>query len=207
MTAIIHAVLRRARHRAGAALVLTVIAGTMSVSAAQASCMPLDLASVPDAPGRVVVAGTVLDVSPAGTLLEVERWWGAEPRDVITIVGGRGSADPGVETSVDWTPRPGEAWLVVGQRQADLAIRTEACQQTDARPSTLESARAAFGPPQEPPFAPGPGPSDPEQPLPVALILVGGGALIVLLTPSVLLVLRRPRSNPPPSLTGSHERR
>lgn len=196
MTAIIHVVLRRARRRAGAALVLAVLAGTLSVSTAQASCMPLDLALLPDAPGRVVVAGTVLDVSPAGTLLEVERWWGAEPRDIITIVGGRGSADPGVVTSVDWTPRPGEAWLVVGQRQADLAIRTEACQQTDAQPSTLQSAEEAFGPPQEPPFAPEPGPSDPEQSLPAAAVLVGGGALLVLLTLGVLLLLRRSRSAP-----------
>ena len=85
--------------------------------------------------------------------MRIEAWFVcANPVDAAEIVGGRGSSDPGVITSVDWTPAVGEQYLVVAERQAPNGFVTKACQQVRAVPEVVDRATAILGSPQPPPF-------------------------------------------------------
>ena len=128
---------------------------------ALASCMPLDLAKIERTSGRVVFAGTVVATEGTATRMRVEQWYlGSDPQDLVVVAGGRGSSEPNVVTSVDWSPQPGQAYLVVAERDASGQLKTEACQQAAATAEGLRQAASVFGEPDVAPFAsPGPSPT------------------------------------------------
>lgn len=118
-----------------------------------ASCMPLELRTLPRTADTVVFTGTVLEIDGQRVRMQVEDWFtGRDPRGAVLVVGGRGSSDPTVVTSVDWRPRPGEAYLVVGESGAPGMIVTAACRQAPVSPAKLAEATAVFGEPKHPPF-------------------------------------------------------
>lgn len=119
-----------------------------------ASCLQLDLASIPRTDSTTVFAGTVLREQAGHVFMRVDAWFlGADPVEAAEVVGGRGSNDPGVITSVDWTPQAGESYLIVAERAAQRGFATQPCQQISVDPAVLQQATTVFGAPLQPPFA------------------------------------------------------
>jgi hypothetical protein len=119
-----------------------------------ASCLQLDLASIPRTDSTSVFTGTVLREQEGHVFMRVDAWFlGADPVEAAEVVGGKGSNDPGVITSVDWTPQPGENYLIVAERAAQEGFATQPCQQIAVDAAVLQEASSVFGAPLEPPFA------------------------------------------------------
>ena len=119
-----------------------------------ASCPQLDLASIPRTDSTAVFAGTVLREQAGHVFMRVDAWFlGADPVEAAEVVGGKGSNDPGVFTSVDWTPQAGESYLIVAERAAQEGFATQPCQQIVVDPAILQEASSVFGAPLPPPFA------------------------------------------------------
>lgn len=119
-----------------------------------ASCMLLDLATIARTQETAVFAGTVTGIQADHVFMRVEAWFvGADPVGDAEIIGGRGSNDPGVVTSVDWTPAVGERYLVVAERKAPGGFVTKPCQQTALTPDLVARATTILGAPILPPFA------------------------------------------------------
>lgn len=137
-----------------AVVVLVVGLGLGGPARVLASCQQLDLASLPRTDSTAVFAGTVLREQAGHVFMRVDTWFlGADPVEAAEVVGGRGSNDPGVITSVDWTPQPGESYLVVAERAAQLGFATKPCQQIAVDPAVLQQASSVFGAALQPPFA------------------------------------------------------
>lgn len=136
------------------ALALAAITGlaaalTASVPVA-ASCLPVQVPAA-DAVDTVVVVGTVRGIEGSRTELDVDAWFlGEGPTDTVVVVGGR---DPGVITSVDWTPAAGEQYVVVAAPTISRELETEPCQQQRATPELLSTLLATYGDPWSPPLA------------------------------------------------------
>lgn len=119
-----------------------------------ASCLQLDLASIPRTDSTAVFAGTVMREEAGHVFMRVDAWFlGADPVEAAEVVGGKGSNDPGVVTSVDWTPQTGESYLIVAERAAQEGVATQPCQQILIDPAVLQQASSVFGAPVQPPFA------------------------------------------------------
>ena len=145
--------MRRYLLRGGIGTLLLVAALTAAPARVLASCQPLDFATVPRSPETAVFAGTVTGLQADHVFMRIEAWFvGANPVDAAEIVGGRGSSEPGVITSVDWTPAVGEQYVVVAERQAPNGFVTKPCQQVRAVPEVVDRATAILGSPQPPPF-------------------------------------------------------
>lgn len=133
------------------ALIGTVLAGAGSVLA---SCLPLDLSSIPRTDQTAVFAGTVTAVQSGHVFMNVEAWFfGQDPVGSAEVIGGNASNEPGVVTSADWSPQPGERWLVVAEQATAQGFRTQPCQQVAVDDGVLERATTIFGAAQGPPFA------------------------------------------------------
>ncbi len=161
-------------------LALAASSALQSPAPTLASCMEI---SFDDQPGVVVFAGTVAEVDPArsGTArMAVEQWFAGErPSDSVVVTGAAYSNEPGVVSSVDWTPRAGEAYVIVGRWEDSGAVVSEPCQQMPVTAGKLDEARAVFGEPLEAPFAsPAPvvDPNAGEDPPPVTAEPESGGA-------------------------------
>lgn len=145
--------MRRHLPRRGIGTLLLLAALTAAPAEVLASCQPLDFATVPRTPETAVFAGTVTGLKEDHVFMRVEAWFvGDNPVDAAEIVGGRGSSDPGVITSVDWTPAVGEQYVVVAERQAPNGFLTKPCQQVRAVREVVDRASAILGSPQPPPF-------------------------------------------------------
>ena len=119
-----------------------------------ASCLPLDLASIPRTDSTAIFAGTVLREQAGHVFMRVDAWFlGAQPVESAEVVGGKGSNDPGVITSVDWTPQVGESYLIVAERAAEQGFATKPCQQVAVDAAVMHQASSVFGAPLQPPFA------------------------------------------------------
>lgn len=119
-----------------------------------ASCPQLDLAAIPRTDATTVFSGTVQAVQAGHVFLQVDAWFlGKDPVESAEVSGGRESNDPGVITSVDWTPQPGERYLVVAERAAPEGFVTKPCQQVGADAGVLQQATTVFGAALLPPFA------------------------------------------------------
>lgn len=119
-----------------------------------ASCLQLDLASIPRTDSTAVFAGTVVREQAGHVFMHVDAWFlGADPVEGAEVVGGKGSNDPGVITSVDWTPQAGESYLIVAERAAQQGFTTKPCQQIAVDAAVLRQASSVFGAPLQPPFA------------------------------------------------------
>lgn len=113
-----------------------------------ASCRLLDLATIARTQATAVFAGTVTGIRADHVFMRVEAWFvGADPVGDAEIIGGRGSNDPGVITSVDWTPAVGEQYLVVAERKAPGGFVTKPCQQTAVTPDLVARATTILGAP------------------------------------------------------------
>lgn len=145
----------RRSHRLFAAIaVLVVGVGLGAPAQVLASCLPLDLASIPRTDSTAVFAGTVLREQAGHVFMRVDAWFlGAQPVESAEVVGGKGSNDPGVITSVDWTPQVGESYLIVAERAAEQGFATKPCQQVTVDAAVLQQASSVFGTPLRPPFA------------------------------------------------------
>jgi hypothetical protein len=139
---------------------LAIVAGTLMVTPAMASCIALD-ERLPDpaTPGAVVVLATVAGVEGITTQLQVDEWYlGAKPADVVVVAGGR---DPALITSADWVPTPGERYVVVATEAADGSLSTAVCEQQWPTPELLAALMARYGEPILPPFPASPGSPSP----------------------------------------------
>lgn len=145
----------RRSHRLFAAIAVLVVGVGLGVPAhAVASCLQLDLASIPRTDSTAVFAGTVLREQAGHVFMRVDAWFlGAQPMESAEVVGGKGSNDPGVITSVDWTPQVGESYLIVAERAAEKGFATKPCQQVAVDAAVLQQASSVFGTPLLPPFA------------------------------------------------------
>ena len=184
----------------GPLLVLAALA--VAPAPVQASCVPLDLATLPRTAETAVFAGTVTRVLADHVFMRIEAWFvGADPIEDAEIIGGRGSNDPDVVTSVDWIPAAGERYLVVAERQAPNGFVTKACQQMSVEAGVIEGATAVLGAPLSPPFGPSgspaasPSPNDgsPTSGATDTLPWVALVALVVLGALMALLMLRQRR--------------
>lgn len=134
-----------------AALIAVGVAASRTVTA---SCLPLDLTSIPRTDQTTVFAGTVTAVQSGHVFLNVDAWFlGNDPVGSAEVIGGNGSNEPGVITSVDWAPQPGERWLVVAERAGPQGFDTQPCQQVPIDVGVVQQATKLFGAPLEPPFA------------------------------------------------------
>lgn len=144
----------RSRSLATAVAVLAVGLTLGDPARVLASCLQLDLASIPRTDSTAVFAGTVLREEAGHVFMRVDVWFlGADPVEAAEVVGGKGSNDPGVITSVDWTPQAGESYLIVAERAALQGFTTKPCQQIAVDPAVLQQATSVFGAPLQPPFA------------------------------------------------------
>ncbi|MBA3779545.1 MAG: hypothetical protein H0X16_09665 [Chloroflexi bacterium] len=143
----------RMRTTAAALFALAAISAFADPAPTLASCG----VSFDDEPGVVVFAGTVDEVDPAraGTArMLVDQWFaGDRPTDSVVVTGAVASNDLGVVSSVDWTPRAGENYLIVGRWDSSGALVSHPCQQMPVTARKLDEARAVFGEPLEAPFA------------------------------------------------------
>ena len=145
---------RRLRSLPIAVAVLVVGLGLRGPAPVLASCLHLDLASIPRTDSTTVFAGTVLREQAGHVFMRVDAWFlGADPVEAAEVVGGKGSNDPGVITSVDWSPQAGESYLVVAERAAQQGFATKPCQQIAVDAAVLQQASSVFGAPLQPPFA------------------------------------------------------
>lgn len=136
-----------------AVLVVGLVLGLGGPARVLASCLQLDLASIPRTDSTAVFAGTVLREQAGHVFMRVDAWFlGADPVEAAEVVGGKGSNDPGVITSVDWTPQAGESYLIVAERAAQQGFATKPCQQIAVDPAVLQEASSVFGAPLQPPF-------------------------------------------------------
>lgn len=144
----------RRSHRLSAAIaVLVVGVGLVAPAHVLASCLSLDLASIPRTDSTAVFAGTVLREQAGHVFMRVDAWFlGAPAVESAEVIGGKGSNDPGVVTSVDWTPQVGESYLIVADRVAEQGFATKPCQQVAVDPAVLQQASSVFGAPLQPPF-------------------------------------------------------
>jgi hypothetical protein len=137
-----------------AVLVVGIGLGLGAPARAFASCAQLDLASIPRTDSTAVFAGTVVREQAGHVFMRVDAWFlGADPVEAAEVVGGKGSDDPGVITSADWTPQAGESYVIVAERAAQQGFTTEVCQQTAIDQAILQQASSVFGAPLQPPFA------------------------------------------------------
>ena len=149
-TAVIHGHRTTAAH-AFTALTLGALLLLVLPTAARASCGLLDLASIQQTASTTVFAGTVVREDAGHVFVEIDAWFlGDDPVESAEVVGGR---DPNLVTSADWTPQPGERYLVVAERATVQGFVTKLCQQRGVDDSVLKDASALFGAPQLPPFA------------------------------------------------------
>jgi len=169
----------RMRTTAAALFALAAISAFADPAPTLASCG----VSFDDEPGVVVLAGTVDEVDPAraGTArMLVDQWFaGDRPSDSVVVTGAVASNDLGVVSSVDWTPRAGENYLIVGRWDSSGALVSHPCQQMPVTAAKLDEARQVFGEPLEAPFAsPAPvvDPNAGEDPPPVTAEPESGGA-------------------------------
>ena len=145
---------RRSTLLSAASAVLVLGVGLGAPAHAFASCLQLDLASITRTDTTAVFAGTVVREQAGHVFMRVDAWFlGAQPVASAEVVGGKASNDPGVITSVDWTPQAGERYLVVAERAAEQAFSTRPCQQVAVDPAVLQQASSVFGAPLQPPFA------------------------------------------------------
>ena len=145
---------QRSRSLLVAVAVLGVGLALSSPARVVASCLQLDLASIPRTDSTAVFAGTVLREQAGHVFMRVDAWFlGADPVEEAEVVGGKGSNDPGVITSVDWTPQAGESYLIVAERAARQGFATKPCQQIAVDAAVLQQASSVFGAPLQPPFA------------------------------------------------------
>lgn len=140
-----------------AALLALSVAGSASEPVA-ASCIPLDqLLPDPAVPDAVVLVGTVAGSSEDRTNLLVDAWYlGTGAAEDIVVTGGR---QPGVITSADWMPVPGERYVVVATRTPGGPFTTDLCKQAVATPDLVDALVARYGDPALPPFVGSPSPS------------------------------------------------
>jgi hypothetical protein len=179
------------------AMVALVLAGGLG-RPVLASCLALEPASIVRGEATSVFAGTVTRVQQGHVWMRVEAWFlGANPVDEAEIIGG---SEPGMITSADWMPSPGEDYLVVADRAAPHGFVTKLCQQTPLNVALLQRTEATFGPAQQPPFgaqSPSPAPSDAPGTtgnigdtarglLPILLAVATIGALVLLLASRVI---------------------
>jgi hypothetical protein len=144
----------QSRSFATAVAVLAIGLALVGPARVLASCLQLDLASIPRTDSTAVFAGTVLREEAGHVFMRVDVWFlGADPVEAAEVVGGKGSNDPGVITSVDWTPQAGESYLIVAERAAQQGFTTKPCQQIAVDPAVLQQATSVFGAPLQPPFA------------------------------------------------------
>ncbi len=144
----------RSRSLPAAVAVLVVGLGLGGPAPVFASCLQLDLASIPRTDSTAVFAGTVLREQAGHVFMRVDAWFlGADPVEAAEVVGGKGSNDPGVITSVDWNPQAGESYLIVAERAAQQGFATKPCEQIAVDPAVLQQASSVFGAPLQPPFA------------------------------------------------------
>jgi hypothetical protein len=147
------------RLRSVSAIAAFLVASSAAVSSpAAASCLPVEqLLPDPATPDAVVFVGTVAGSAADRTNLLVEAWYlGPGALGDIVVVGGR---QPGVSTSADWTPAPGEQYVVVATRNPEGIFTTATCEQALGTPELLATLHDRYGDPMLPPFVVPPNPS------------------------------------------------
>jgi hypothetical protein len=182
------------------AALLSVLAALAPTGAPRvaASCLPLDLAAVQRTEATSVFAGMVTRTEAGHVWVQVEQWFlGKDPVSSAEVIGG---SQPNMITSADWTPSPGERYLVVAERAAPTGFVTRPCLQASATVAILEQAGATFGVPLEAPFAtatPSPGPQAPVAAqtapsglFPLVLLLIAAAGAVIL-----LMLMRRRRAS------------
>ena len=107
-----------------------------------ASCIQPDVRTFMADPANVVIAGTVVQVGPNQVSVEVQRWWGEGPQTSVLIE--RPPTDPGVITSTDWNPAPGEAAIILATRGPG-ALKTAVCHQLPGDAQFLADIRSSLG--------------------------------------------------------------
>lgn len=112
-----------------------------------ASCIPPQFQTFSGEPDTVVLAGTVTQVAATQVAVEVQLWWGENPRSSVVIE--RPPKDPNVITSVDWEPKPGEPWVIIARRDAGV-LRTSTCEQLPGTQATVREVESSLGPGVEP---------------------------------------------------------
>lgn len=176
--------------------VAAIIGLALSVPATSlASCVPPQLKPFAQEPGSVVVAGTVVQVGPQQVAIDVQLWWGADPRGAVVIQ--RPATDPTVISSTDWDPKPGEQWVVLARRDGP-ALRTSVCDQmlaTAASVGEVESSLGAGAVPAASDQTTGGATAEPG--LPGWVPILGGGVLAGLVAAAVSTLNRRRRSAGP----------
>ena len=141
-----------------------------SPTAVHASCLALNLATIPRTGDLIVLSGTVVAAEPGRTDLAIEAWFaGAVPRPTVTVLGGL--VQPGAITSADWKPTVGERYLVVATARPDGSIVTAPCQQMPTDPAVLATARRVFGEPIQPSVGPQRAGKTATNDLPIAILI------------------------------------
>ncbi|MGI8703774.1 MAG: hypothetical protein ACR2JZ_04600 [Candidatus Limnocylindrales bacterium] len=134
----------RGRLRLLSAAILVTLAGALGAPAATlASCLPPNYPAFMAEPNNVIVAGTVLQVAPQQVTVIVQKWWGAGATQQVAIQ--RPPSDPNVISSVDWNPRPGEAWIILAHRDGP-GLTTAVCGQLPGTVEEAQEVQAAVGP-------------------------------------------------------------
>ena len=175
-----------------AAMLLTAAAALAAPAVALASCvLPNYGAHMADA-NNVVVAGTILQVAPQQVSVAVQRWWGAGAAPSVVIQ--RQPTDPNVITSVDWNPRPGEAYIILARHEAG-GLSTDVCGQLPGTAQMAQEVETALGPGIAP-NSTGEAPTEQVEPAGAGLIpfaLVGLAVLAAIAATLAIVRLRRTR--------------
>lgn len=168
-------------------LLLTAI-GMLAPANVMASCAPIQMQGVTLEPGTVVMAGTVTQVTPGQVVLAIERWWGTDAQTNAAV--DRPAVDPTVISSTDWNPQPGEAWLIVAQREDD-SLSTNVCAQMPSTPDAIAELDTNLGLGSDPRAASS-GSTTPEAPVvPIAV-----GAFVIAVVAAGLFAASRRRTEP-----------
>ena len=165
-------------------VVLALIALTAASASSLASCIPPQFQTFAGAADTVVVEGAIVAVEPTRVIADVARWWGAEPRQRVSI--DRPPADPTVITSVDWNPQPGERWVIIAKRDSDRLV-TGVCEQMATDPLVLGEVASSLGEGVVPQPDAEPASDSGLSPVLVAVLFGTGAAVLV----ALVLVRRR----------------
>jgi len=156
-----------------------------------ASCVPPQLRPFADEPGTVVFAGTVRKTNALQVALDVQVWWGVDPRPAVAVQ--RPAIDPTVISSTDWDPKPGEQWVVLARQHAG-ALHTGVCEQMPATAVSVGEVESSLGPGVVPSATePATGGATADPGLPGWAPFVGVGLLAGLAVAAVVALNRRRR--------------
>ena len=175
---------RRLVSIAGVSMLLLAIS-LAAPGASLASCVPIEMQTSAQEPGVVVMAGTITQVTDRQVVLAIQRWWGDGPQQSAAVE--RPATDPTVISSTDWSPQPGESWIVVARRATDV-LTTNVCEQMPATGETIANVQGTLGEGTVPAPA---GEASPAPQVDLGPILVGGAILLGVVAVGLVLARRR----------------